>query len=509
MNTAKQSTRCPDTDSLREILQGDISSGDSEAILQHLLECDRCIKQADEISLSDPLIQTIRSRPGLEAFGWESDSELRKSVIERGMQLGDDTLTALDPTLAVDPAGTDGDSVSTDQATEIRRRLNLDFLAPADHPAELGRLGDFRIVEVLGRGGMGVVFKANDTTLDRIVALKIMVPDLNVTDALKQRFLREAKSMAAVEHGNVVEVYRVGEESGVPYVAMKYLRGQTLRSLVNQKGRLTEREIARIGRETADGLAAVHACGLIHRDLKPDNLWIEKSGTVKILDFGLAAADDDMNLTQSGMLVGTPAYMSPEQALSLELDARSDLFSFGSTLYLAACGKPAFDGKRPTALLMAVAKGEFEPVAQVCPDMDTELASVLSRLMALERDERYENANEVAVAFERIHDRLSHSESVLSPVASSDVGSGNRNRRYAIVALAAAVPLLLALFAVVMKFQMKGGTIELTIDDHAQPINVNLQNKDEIEIIDPIDGKPILIGVDRKAQQLVIRKAGF
>src|ERR1022692_532794 len=178
---------------------------------------------------------------------------------------------------------------------------------------------------------MGVVFRAEDPHLQRLVALKAMLPGLAASESAKQRFLREARAAAALKHDHIVSIYQVGEDRGAPFLAMEFLEGEPLDDRLKRQGRVPVPEILRIGREIAEGLEAAHEKGLIHRDIKPANLWLEgKKRHVKILDFGLARAmGDTTHLTQSGAIIGTPAYMAPEQAEGQVVDYRCDLFSLG------------------------------------------------------------------------------------------------------------------------------------------------------------------------------------
>jgi serine/threonine protein kinase len=261
----------------------------------------------------------------------------------------------------------------------------------------------YRIIAELGRGGMGVVYRARDTQLDRDVALKTVRTDL---PAATDRFLREARAMAAVRHDHVVEIYDYGEENGVRFVAMPLLAGETLAARLRRQAPLPPSEVIRIGREMAEGLAAVHEKGLIHRDLKPSNVWLEApSGRVKLLDFGLARdprTDDGM--TSPGALVGTPAYMSPEQVNGLALDARTDLFSLGSVLYEAATGQPAFLAPTQTATLQAVGEKTLPPARTVNPAIPAALSGLIERLHRKRPADRPASAAEVAEALARLAD---------------------------------------------------------------------------------------------------------
>ncbi len=216
----------------------------------------------------------------------------------------------------------------------------LAFLEPSTEPGSLGRLDHFEILKVVGKGGMGVVFKARDTRLQCIVAIKVLAAHLAASGAARQRFFREARAFAAVRDEHVVSIHAVSDDNRpVPYLVMEYIAGFSLEKRIKKHGPLAVKEVLRIGMQAAAGLAAAHKQGLIHRDIKPANILLENGvERVKITDFGLARAADDMSLSQSGMLAGTPPFMSPEQARGVPLDRRSDLFSLGSVLYALFTG---------------------------------------------------------------------------------------------------------------------------------------------------------------------------
>jgi len=219
------------------------------------------------------------------------------------------------------------------------------FLEPPRQPDELGWLGPYRILKVLGQGGMGIVFQAEDTQLERLVALKVMNPEGEPRDpAARKRFLREARMTAALHTDHIVTIHQVGDVNGLPYLAMELLQGQNLADWMQRGERASAAQILDIALQVARGLDVAHKAGLVHRDIKPSNIWLEAPiGRVKILDFGLARlAQDVTNLTQIGMVMGTPAYMAPEQAQGSKVDARCDLFSLGCVLYELATGTPPF-----------------------------------------------------------------------------------------------------------------------------------------------------------------------
>jgi serine/threonine protein kinase len=280
-----------------------------------------------------------------------------------------------------------------------------DFLAPPQGPNELGRLGPYLIRKVLGTGAMGIVFEAEDSQLKRPTALKVMKPSLAVYAEFHRRFLREAQLAAAIEHEHVVTIYQVGEDRGVPFLAMKLLQGETLEDRLSRtKGRLSVEEVLRIGREIAEGLNAAHERGLIHRDIKPANIWLERErDRVKIVDFGLARGSGaDAHFTQAGAVIGTPSYMAPEQANAEEIDSRCDLFGLGAVLYRTCTGRLPFEGKDTLAVLSALAtKTPTEP-HKIVPQTPRSLSVLLMRLLAKDRDDRPQSAREVIEAIEGI-----------------------------------------------------------------------------------------------------------
>ena len=279
-----------------------------------------------------------------------------------------------------------------------------DFLAPPQAPGEIGRLGPYRVLRRLGAGAMGVVFEAEDGLLKRKVALKVMPPAQAGREIARQRFLREAQAAAAIEHDHVVTIHQVGEDRGLPYLAMPLLKGAPLHEVLAHTPQLAVEEVLRIGREIALGLAAAHARGLMHRDIKPANIWLEAgTGRVKILDFGLARAlADDARMTQVGKIVGTPAYMAPEQSRGQVVDARCDLFSLGCVLYQACTGRLPFTVGDTVTTLLAVATEEPAPPVDVRPEVPPALSDLVMQLLAKDPDERPPSAQAVVEAIDAI-----------------------------------------------------------------------------------------------------------
>ena len=272
----------------------------------------------------------------------------------------------------------------------------LGFLAPATRPDSLGRIGHYEVLEVIGQGGFGIVFRAFDEVLHRVVAVKVLAPQLAATSPARKRFLREARSSAQVRHENVVQVYEVGEQP-LPHIAMEFIPGETLQDRLKRVGPVDAAEVVRVGRQVAEGLAAAHATDLIHRDIKPGNILLEGgAGRVKITDFGLARAADDASISQSGIIAGTPMYMAPEQALGAKLDQRADLFSLGSVVYQMACGRPPFRANSTVAVLKRVAEDTPRDIREIVPEVPQWLCDIITKLHAKNPDDRYQSAREVA-----------------------------------------------------------------------------------------------------------------
>jgi hypothetical protein len=341
------------------------------------------------------------------------------------------------------------------------------LLAPPRRPDEMGRLGGYRVLRVLGRGGMGVVFLAEDEALGRPVALKTLAPALAAVASARQRFLNEARTMAAIKHPHVVTIYQVGEDRGVPFLAMELLEGESLDGRLKRAGKLPVAEVLRIGREAAEGLAAAHARGLVHRDVKPANLWLESGGdghpagppgnqpaggtpaatggAVKVLDFGLArAADGEAGLTASGMAVGAPAYMAPEQAQGDPADARADLFALGCVLYRACTGQAPFRGRDAGSVLRAVLSTEPPPPHAVAPEVPRALSDLIVRLLAKDPDDRPASAQVVAQALEAIGRGGTTADLLFGPTATAPELRRPRRRWWALAAAAAVALVLLA-----------------------------------------------------------------
>lgn len=270
------------------------------------------------------------------------------------------------------------------------------YLAPADTPDSIGRIGLYCVRRVLGSGGMGVVFEAFDATLHRNVAVKMMHPHFAVSGAARQRFGREARAAAAVVHANVVPIHAVVAEAELPYLVMSYIPGESLQERLDRVGSLELADCLSIASQIADGLAAAHAQGLVHRDIKPANILLEQ-GTPRVwlTDFGLARTLDDATVTASGFIAGTPQFMSPEQANGDAVDHRSDLFSLGSVLYTMVTGRPPFRADSSLAVLRRIVDHEPRPLNQVRSDTPAWLEAIVAKLQKKSPADRFADAASV------------------------------------------------------------------------------------------------------------------
>jgi WD40 repeat protein/serine/threonine protein kinase len=365
---------CPEPARWEELLEGALPEAEQSALGSHLETCGRCQ-------------QTLE---GLAAGGAAWGAAARHLGVRR--QPDEPALRRVLAVLEAQAAG-----LLTPVTADPSEELTLDFLDPPEKPGQLGRLGHYEALEVLGRGGMGLVLKAFDPALHRVVAVKVLSPQLATSATARKRFVREARAAAAVRHEHVVDVHAVGEANGFPYLVMEYVGGTSLQQRLDREGPLPLEEVLRIGMQTAAGLAAAHAQGLVHRDVKPANILLENGvARVKITDFGLARAADDASLSQTGMVAGTPEYMAPEQARGEPLDHRADLFSLGSVLYAMAAGRAPFRADGTLGVLRLVGEASPRPLREVNPHVPDWLAAAVERLHARHPADRYQSAAEVA-----------------------------------------------------------------------------------------------------------------
>jgi serine/threonine-protein kinase len=405
------------------MLDGNLPPSEQTRLAGHLDSCERCQQQVEGLlAETDPwrLAPGALSSPPPEAPLRRVMEQLKgEAAVADGEP---PTVTAAEPT--------------------------LDFLDPPSESGHLGCLGRYHVIEVIGRGGMGVVLKALDPALNRFVAIKVLAPQWAGSVAARLRFQREGRAAAAIRHENVVAVHGVEEVSGLPYLVMEYVHGVSLEQRLEQEGPLELREVLRIGTQIADGLAAAHKQGLVHRDVKPANILLENGvDRVKITDFGLARAIDDASLTQSGMIAGTPLYMAPEQARGDGVDHRADLFSLGSVLYALCTGRPPFRAPTTLAVLRRVCEESPRPIQQLNPDVPGWMAEIIAVLHAKKPADRFQSATELS---QLLSLRLAHLQNPATvpepPPAKRGRPRSRRRRRWVWVTLASVLGGVVALW---------------------------------------------------------------
>lgn len=496
---------CPGSVVLQRYLLGLVEENEQREVEAHLNRCPVCLEALGKISVDDTLVAEIRTSVALSN---STQNATIDRIISQVADRNDQTRVAGSEPPSCDPR---------------------EFLTPPQQADEIGRLGAFRVLRVLGRGGMGVVFLAEDTALQRAVALKVLNPEFARRADGAVRFLREARAAAALRHEHVVTIYQVGEAEGpegpVPFLAMEFLEGSSLEKALAQHT-LPLSEVIRIGREVAQGLAAAHQSGLIHRDIKPDNIWLEQTqnvawrsdttamqthecvvprvdkesvatestsellpesglGHVKLLDFGLArTVRMESQLTEHGVVVGTPAYMAPEQAAGRPIDGRADLFSLGCVLYRMCTGQSPFPTTDVMATLSALANHDPVPVRQLNPAVPQGLADLIHRLLEKNPARRPASAQAVADALRALERK------------SSALPRPPFLRHSRILLASLAVSLFLVLAAVVIVVRVPGREAEFVIDT------------DDPNLVFQADGKGGIVLEDRKANRRYQLKVG-
>lgn len=396
---------CPDIAMLNRLLAGGLPAEVEQRLSEHLDQCTVCRKRLERAAVSDQTLNDVARN--LRGSGELTDAMKRVLV-----------KCTSDPNIMT--VGSDEES-SHDEALESGFRRAAKFRVKPITLTAGSRLGNYELIEEIGRGGMGVVWKARDPQQDRIVAIKVLSSQVLSDATARQRFLREARAVGAVKHRNVVAMYGV-EESPVPYLVMEFVDGPSLRTHLARKGPLDPLTVLRIALQIAKGLEASHAQGVTHRDIKPANIVLDiPTGRVKLTDFGLAHIDGDARLTHIGFVSGTPAYMSPEQAMGDPIDHRSDLFSLGSVLYAMVTGQSPFDddrtfaGERTFAALDRVRSTEPESAQSINPEVPSSLSDLIRWLHSKDPKNRPSSAAEVARILKQQLDHLRQA----SPIATT------------------------------------------------------------------------------------------
>ena len=426
--------KCPDQKWFTRLAEGKVTQAQEQKLSLHLEQCGKCQAIVEKLNdLSNFLGNTVsRSSPTVGP----GSNQLHQRL----------------------------DELKSECIADRRSANSYMDLMPWMEPAENGkaRIHEFEVLEFVGRGGMGVVFKCMDAKLQRLVALKMMSPQLLADTAAPMRFLREARSAAKINHPNVVTMHAVNEIKDLPYLVMEFVDGRSLESALANKNILNFEKIRTISKQLIAGLAAAHKQNVIHRDIKPANIMLDKSYRAKITDFGLACAVEGSRLTQTGMLVGTPEFVSPEQAAGRKPDARSDLFSLGSVIYAMCCGDSPFSSSSMMTTLDNVRSLEPRPILSVNPDIPKAFVEIVGRMLRKNPEDRFDSAAEI----------LPLLKSNRTSISTNGAKTGHSNRHHVrwrspVVSIASAISLAVA--AVVFWFVTQPGQIDRTgLGTHGQ-----------------------------------------
>jgi len=365
---------------LELVQNGNEQSPNYSHAIEHIENCKACQSRLDETSTEDIPWWSEAKESWLESElpASNSHSSLSSISIEIASELPDDSRVEYETVM-------------------------LSFLEAPSHPELLGRLGRYEVERVIGTGGMGIVLKAHDTELHRVVAIKILSSHLANSASARKRFAREAQAAAAVLHPNVIPIYNVESEGKIPYLVMQCVSGHSLQAKVDRFGMLPLTDTLRIAKQTASGLAAAHDQGLVHRDVKPANILLEENVDRVILsDFGLARAVDDASLTRTGVVAGTPHYMSPEQARGDAIDTRSDQFSLGSVMYFMLAGRPPFRAAGAMGVLHRICNEQHRSLEQINTDVPIEVVRLIDRLLAKDPTHRFDTMHVVESELEKL-----------------------------------------------------------------------------------------------------------
>lgn len=441
---------CPGPQELSELIRGTLSQADTIRVTGHLDTCENCQSAIQQAATGEIPIEALvsgihQSAPPDQSSYWPAIAKIEKELGALTRDPGDDL---------------GSDVTQTAVSTGNPPPTDLSFLDPSDDPAYLGKLHHFQIARVIGRGGMGIVLEAFDTHLQRSVAVKVLNPQFQANDIARQRFCREGRAAAAISHEHVVPMYQVAKahEGDVAFLVMQLIDGNTLEERLRGGQPLDPPEVARIGMQIAAGLSAAHQREMVHRDIKPANIMLEsETQRVKLTDFGLARAADDVKLTKTGMVTGTPLYMSPEQTLGDAADERSDLFSLGAVMYEMATGLAPFQAPSAIGVMKRIMDVAPDPPHQINPKVSRPLSDLILSLLEKKPEDRPESASSVATALASVVNEYGPMSPLQVPaVAASEVkklsGSYRRlERRWVVAAWAVAAIGMISLAATTWK----------------------------------------------------------
>jgi eukaryotic-like serine/threonine-protein kinase len=411
-------SNCCDSAKLQLLLSEQLEPGDEKDVLRHMDCCPRC-QRALEVTAAD-------------------------------RQLWDDLPAHLSSRILLNHSGQEDTANHPPRATDSCVEQLGEYLGPTDHPNMLGRLGNYEICGIIGRGSTGIVVKAFEATLNRYVAIKILSPTLSNNAAARRRFEREGRAIAAVAHEHVVPIFAVDEFRGLPYIVMQYVAGASLQRRIELQGPLDTCEIVRIAMQVSAGLAAAHSQGIVHRDIKPANILLEHGlDRAMVTDFGLARVSDSASITVSSVVAGTPSFMAPEQARGESIDERSDLFSLGSVMYSMCTAYPPFRSETIYGLLRRICEDEPRPIREINPQIPEWLSAFVDKLHAKAKDDRFDSAEQVSQLLRHELAHLQSPTSISTPARPWFVPRASTSARLAIILTGAiAAALLVAIYAV-------------------------------------------------------------
>ncbi len=478
---------CPSKKLLSELIDGRVVEPELSSYANHLESCEDCQNEVQNLRSDDTLVSSLR--------GESSPTERLMQTIPDLLMRTLKQIPSTDSAARISYSGLCQSGQGRAEGVLIDD-LGLSFLVPPELPDEIGRLGRYRVLRVLGRGGMGAVFLAEDPTLGRLVALKLMLPRVASIPAAYDRFMREAKAAASLKNDHIVTVYQVDEFKGVPFLAMELLSGDSLDQALQEGRSFSIAESILIARDVARGLMGAHEKGLVHRDIKPANLWLEETQhgvrRVKILDFGLASAEvDDVHLTQIGTIIGTPAYMAPEQARANgKIDGRADLFSLGCVLYQLCTGEIPFKSETTVGTLMALAINSPIPPSEKNSLVPVELSELTMQLLEKEPSQRPQSAREVIDRLADIQRAIDSGTATTIGVSPSRVVRAERTpvKRKLLVAGGWLIAAMLFFVAGVFYWQTPDGRI-VRIESNDPSIKLGFED-DELKVTGAYD-KPL------------------
>jgi serine/threonine protein kinase len=411
---------CPALDNLRRFVNGLLAEAEAEDLERHLLSCVSCLQALQSLPAEDPLVEHLKSCPLFPS--WVQPAARR--VIGRLQGLHEQMTAAPHDT----PVPSTQSFRRPDTGQPAQRPL---FLAAPQGPGEMGRLGPYRVLGVLGEGGMGIVFKAHHSALDRLVALKMIRHPAFAGEDERRRFQTEAQAVARLQHANIVQIFDIGEHDGLPYFSLEFCGGGSLEDRLRNNP-LPPQEAGALVEVLARAMHAAHKKGIIHRDLKPANILLTEDGTLKITDFGLARKLDQEGHTTTGVVLGTPSYMAPEQAggKGKAIGPACDVWALGAILYRCLTGKPPFKAPSQLDTLMQVLSDPPVPPSQVNPHVPPGLEAICLRCLQKDPAQRYPSALALAEELQRFR----QGREVLTPSAKKSEALPKQQRRRGITA---------------------------------------------------------------------------